>query len=69
MEVYVKNGRIVYAKGNPLAPDYWTRCGKGLASVQQVEDPDRLTYPMRRGGWVPGVRVDSSESPGTRPSN
>ena len=50
MEVYVKDGRIVYAKGNPLAPDYWTRCGKGLASVHQVEDQDRLIYPMKRVG-------------------
>lgn len=50
MEAYVRDGRIIYAKGNPHAPDYWTRCGKGLASVRQVDDPDRLTYPMRRKG-------------------
>jgi thiosulfate reductase/polysulfide reductase chain A len=50
MEVFIKDGQIIYAKGNPLSPDYWTRCGKGLASVQSVADPDRLTHPMKRVG-------------------
>ena len=50
MEVFVKNERIVHAKGNPLAPDDWRRCGKGLATVHQAEDMDRLRYPMKRMG-------------------
>jgi thiosulfate reductase/polysulfide reductase chain A len=50
MEVFVKGDQIIYAKGNPIAPDHWTRCGKGLASIQLVEDPDRLTHPMKRVG-------------------
>ena len=48
-EVYVRNGRIVYHKGNPDAPNnIGTRCAKGMASWYVTQDPDRLKYPMRR---------------------
>ena len=48
-EVYVRNGRVVYHKGNPDAPNnIGTRCAKGMASWYVTQDPDRLKYPMRR---------------------
>ena len=48
-EVYVRDGRIVYHKGNSQAPNnIGTRCAKGMASGWMVEDPDRLKYPMLR---------------------
>ncbi len=50
-EVFVRDGKIVYHKGNPDSPnDIGTRCAKGMASSYVVEDPDRLKYPMKRTG-------------------
>ena len=48
-EVFVRDGRIVYQKGNPEAPNnIGTRCAKGMASWYVSQDPDRLKYPMLR---------------------
>ncbi len=48
-EVYVRDGRIVYHKGNEEAPNnIGTRCAKGMASWWVTEDPDRLKHPMLR---------------------
>ena len=48
-EVYVRDGRVVYHKGNPDAPNnIGTRCAKGMASWYVTQDPDRLKHPMRR---------------------
>ena len=48
-EVYVRDGRIVYHKGNSQAPNnIGTRCAKGMASGWMAQDPDRLKYPMLR---------------------
>ncbi|MEE9196360.1 MAG: molybdopterin-dependent oxidoreductase, partial [Alphaproteobacteria bacterium] len=50
-EVYVRDGEIVYHKGNPDSPnDIGSRCAKGMASSYLVKDPDRLKYPMKRTG-------------------
>lgn len=50
-EVYVRDGEIVYHKGNSESPnDIGTRCAKGMASSYIVKDPDRLKYPMKRTG-------------------
>ena len=50
-EVFVRDGRIVYQKGNPEAPNnIGSRCAKGMASWHVSQDPDRLKYPMRRAG-------------------
>lgn len=50
-EVYVKNGDVVYIKGNQDAPNNnGSRCAKGMASFHVVKDPDRLKYPMQRTG-------------------
>ena len=48
-EVYVRDGKVVYHKGNPEAPNnIGTRCAKGMASAWVTQDPDRLKYPMLR---------------------
>ena len=48
-EVYVRDGRIVYHKGNSRAPNnIGSRCAKGMASWWVAQDPDRLKYPMLR---------------------
>ena len=48
-EVYVRDGKVVYVKGNEEAPNnIGTRCGKGMASWWITRDPDRLKFPMLR---------------------
>ena len=48
-EVYVRDGKVVYVKGNEDAPNnIGTRCSKGMASWWMTQDPDRLKYPMLR---------------------
>ena len=50
-EVYVRDGKVVYVKGNQDSPNSaGARCGKGMASFYMTSDPDRLKYPMRRVG-------------------
>lgn len=50
-EVFVKNGKVVYIRGNPEAPNNkGTRCAKGMASIHLPNDPDRLKYPLKRVG-------------------
>jgi thiosulfate reductase/polysulfide reductase chain A len=56
-EVYVRNGKVVYHKGNPESPNnIGSRCAKGMASWYITQDPDRLKYPMLRTNpkGVPG---------------
>jgi thiosulfate reductase/polysulfide reductase chain A len=48
-EVFVREGRIVYQKGNPESPNnIGARCAKGMASWHVSQDPDRLTQPLLR---------------------
>ncbi len=48
-EVYVRDGKVVYHKGNPESPNnIGSRCAKGMASWYITQDPDRLKYPMLR---------------------
>ncbi len=48
-EVFVRDDRIVYHKGNPDSPNnIGSRCAKGMASWHVTRDPDRLKYPMLR---------------------
>jgi thiosulfate reductase/polysulfide reductase chain A len=50
-EVYVRDNKIVYQKGNQEAPNnVGGRCAKGMASHHVTVDPDRLRYPMLRTG-------------------
>lgn len=48
---YVEDGRIVKIEGNPYGPNNRGRvCAKGQAGFNQVYDPDRILYPMKRVG-------------------
>ena len=48
---YVENGRLAKIEGNPDATRNRGKvCAKGQAGVNQVYDPDRILYPMRRVG-------------------
>lgn len=48
-EVYVRDGKIVYHKGNPESPNnIGSRCAKGMASWWVTRDPDRLKHPLLR---------------------
>ncbi|MEM2103752.1 MAG: molybdopterin-dependent oxidoreductase [Candidatus Bathyarchaeia archaeon] len=51
IEVYVKDGNVIYTRGNPDNPNTkGKRCVKGLASIWFAYDPDRLKYPLVRVG-------------------
>ena len=53
-------------EGNPEHPGSRGRnCAKGPATINQVTDPDRILYPMRRAGA--GGKAGGSGSPGTKP--
>ncbi|MFQ5951783.1 MAG: molybdopterin-dependent oxidoreductase [Candidatus Omnitrophota bacterium] len=48
---YVEDGRIVKIEGNPYCPNNRGMiCAKGQAGVNQVYDPDRILYPLKRAG-------------------
>jgi anaerobic selenocysteine-containing dehydrogenase len=48
--VTVCDGVITHIEGNPDAPTRGTMCSKGLSSIQHVNHPDRLKYPLKRKG-------------------
>ncbi|MFC1893725.1 molybdopterin-dependent oxidoreductase [Chloroflexota bacterium] len=48
--VTVENGVIIYIEGNPDSSTRGTMCAKGLASIQHINHPGRLTHPMKRVG-------------------
>ncbi len=48
--VTVENGRIVHMEGDPDSFTKGTMCSKGLASIQEVYNPNRILYPMKRIG-------------------
>jgi anaerobic selenocysteine-containing dehydrogenase len=48
--VTVENGKIVHIEGNPDSSTRGTMCAKGLASIQEVYNPNRIMYPMKRKG-------------------
>jgi anaerobic selenocysteine-containing dehydrogenase len=48
--VTVKDGAIVHIEGDPAKPTRGTMCSKGLSSIQHVNHPDRLKYPLKRTG-------------------
>ncbi len=46
-----ETGRIKKFEGNPTHPGSRGRlCAKGPAVINQIEDPDRILYPLRRAG-------------------
>lgn len=46
----VENGRLVHLEGNPESPTVGTMCAKGLASIQDVYNPNRILHPLKRRG-------------------
>ena len=48
--VTVEDGVITHIEGNPEAPTWGYMCAKGLSSIQHVDNPFRLKYPMIRIG-------------------
>ncbi len=48
---YVEDGRLVKLEGNPELPRTNGKlCAKGQAGINQVYDPDRVIYPLKRVG-------------------
>ncbi|MEE8393267.1 MAG: molybdopterin-dependent oxidoreductase [Rhodospirillales bacterium] len=48
---YVEDGRLVKIEGHPKSiRSEGVMCAKGQAGINQVYDPDRVLYPMRRVG-------------------
>ena len=59
--------KIRRLEGNPHHPGSRGRnCAKGPATLNQIEDPQRILYPLKRVG--PAARVDSTAPRGTRRS-
>lgn len=55
--VYEKDGQVIRVEGDPSSPiTKGTLCCKGLASKEQLYNPDRLLYPLRRIGERGGGR-------------
>jgi len=48
--VTVKDRVITGIEGNPESFTKGTMCAKGLASIQEVQNPNRLRYPLKRVG-------------------
>ena len=49
--VYKKKDKVAKISGDPKCPiNHSTLCAKGIASIQLVYHPDRLTYPLKRLG-------------------
>ncbi|MFC2020768.1 molybdopterin-dependent oxidoreductase [Chloroflexota bacterium] len=49
--VHVKEGRIINIEGDPEFPtNRGSMCAKGLAAIQLVYHPDRVTHPLKRAG-------------------
>ena len=44
----VEDGRLTYLEGNPESPTQGTMCAKGLASIQETYNPNRITHPLKR---------------------
>ncbi|HDR67464.1 MAG TPA: hypothetical protein ENN61_00280 [Bacteroidaceae bacterium] len=50
VKVTVEDGVIVHIEGNPDSFTKGTMCSKGLSSIQHVDNPYRLKYPLKRIG-------------------
>ena len=47
-EVFVKDNKVVYVRGNEKSANGSTRCVKGVSSIHLSRDPDRLLHPMKK---------------------
>jgi anaerobic selenocysteine-containing dehydrogenase len=50
VKVTLEDGVIVHIEGNPDSLTKGTMCSKGLSSIQHVDNPYRLKYPLKRAG-------------------
>ena len=50
VKVTVEDGVPVHIEGNPDSLTRGTMCAKGLSSIQHIDNPYRLKYPMKRVG-------------------
>jgi thiosulfate reductase / polysulfide reductase chain A len=49
--VHVQNGKVIKIEGNPDSPASRGKiCPKGLASIDHLYHPDRITHPLKRVG-------------------
>lgn len=49
--VHLEGGKIQKIEGDPDCPlNQGTVCAKGIAQIERLNHPDRLTYPMKRTG-------------------
>jgi anaerobic selenocysteine-containing dehydrogenase len=46
----VENGRLIQLEGDPESLTWGTMCAKGLASIQETYNPNRIMHPLRRKG-------------------
>ncbi len=55
-----ETGEIAKFEGNPKHPASRGRlCAKGPATINQIHDPDRILYPMKRDGSARRRQVDA----------
>ena len=61
-EVFTRDGRVVYVRGNPEATTKGSRCVKGEASGHLARDEARLQHPLRRtrGGAYERISWDDA---------
>ncbi|MDD5703367.1 MAG: molybdopterin-dependent oxidoreductase [Dehalococcoidales bacterium] len=50
VKVTTEDGVIVHIEGNPDSLTRGTMCSKGLSSIQHIDNPYRLKYPLKRAG-------------------
>jgi anaerobic selenocysteine-containing dehydrogenase len=50
VKVTTEDGVIVKIEGNPNSLTKGTMCSKGLSSIQHIDNPYRLKYPLKRTG-------------------
>ena len=50
VKVTTEDGVIVHIEGDPNSLTRGTMCAKGLSSIQHVDNPYRLKYPIKRSG-------------------
>lgn len=50
VKVTTEDGAIIHIEGNPDSLTRGTMCAKGLSSIQHIDNPFRLKYPIKRAG-------------------
>ena len=50
VKVTKEDGVVVHIEGNPDSLTGGTMCSKGLSSIQHLDNPYRMKYPMKRAG-------------------